>query len=139
LIDTADAATETSMPNSSASGDYTPTSASATAIPGSTSGDITPTVALSSASATASGNGSSSGEGSPSGNGTSPPQNGTQTPILLPDSQNATGVLTLTLTGTPTAYVTSLPNYTGLAARFNSGTQMRIALGVVGAGFAMFL
>jgi hypothetical protein len=48
-------------------------------------------------------------------------------------------VFTLTLTGTPTADVTSPPPYTGLAASFSGKSQMSVALGLVGAGFAMFL
>jgi hypothetical protein len=107
--------------------------ATGTVIPSTTGGATTLTFRLPPASTTASGNDSSAG------NSTASSQNGTQTSVSSPDSQNATGVLTLTLTGTPTASATSPPPYTGLAAHFDGGAQLGIALGLVGAGFAMFL
>jgi hypothetical protein len=105
--------------------------ATGTSLPSTTSGDATQTLTYLSASATASGNGSSAGNSTAS--------NGTQTSISSPDSQNATGVLTLTLSGTPSAGATSLPTYVGLAAGMGGGAQLGVALGLVGAGFVAFL
>jgi hypothetical protein len=48
-------------------------------------------------------------------------------------------VLTLTLSGTPSAGATSLPTYVGLASGIGGGTQLGVALGLVGAGFVAFL
>lgn len=100
----------------------------------SSGGDTTSTYTFPSATGTVSINFTSSD------NGTSATQNGTQTSLSSPDSQNATSTYSLTLTGAPTATSAPLPTYTGLAAAYlHGGAHMGVALGIVGAGFAVFL